>query len=109
MPRELQKPLNTNKQVPPKPVKVTIPEPDRQSKLQEILGEEYKDYTLYRDKQAQKEARRNIELKTQTLLETDFKPQVMEANEIWNKVYRAAYAQACKDLHFKESEFPSRY
>lgn len=87
------------------------PEKTDDSTLIKLLGDKktVDEFRRFKDKAKQREIRRDLEIETTRLLESDFR----EANEVaiegLNVVYRKAWTKACKNLKFPESEFPSKY
>jgi len=82
------------------------------NKLLEALGGDKKlleDFKRFQDKEQHRGIKRQLELKTQEILETSLQKDNEKAIETLNKVYRRAWTKACKDLEVDESEFPSRY
>ena len=67
------------------------------------------DFKRFQDKEKQREIKRELELKTQEILENELQKDNEKAIEILNRVYRKAWTLACKQLNQDEAEFPSRY
>lgn len=67
------------------------------------------DFRRFQDKGKQREIKRELELKTQEILENALQKENEKAIEGLNKVYRRAWTMACKELEQDEAEFPSRY
>ena len=81
-------------------------------KLLDALGGDdklLKDFRRFQDKEEQRKVKRNLELKTQDILESELQEENAMAIEELNKVYRKAWTMACKELEQDEAEFPSRY
>ena len=90
---------------------MTNQSPDDQ-KLLDALGGDNKllgDFRRFQDKEKQREVKRDLELKTQDILESELQEENAMAIEELNKVYRKAWTMACKELEQDEAEFPSRY
>lgn len=80
--------------------------------LLEALGgdkELLEGFRRFQNKEKQREIRKEIEIKTQEILDGELQEENDKAIEIWNKVYRKAWSIACEDLGMSEPEFPSRY
>ena len=80
--------------------------------LLEALGGDKKlleDFRRFQSKEKQRQIRKEIEIKTQEILDGELREENDKAIEIWNKVYRKAWALACEALGRSEEEFPSRY
>ena len=81
-------------------------------KLLDAFGGDTKlldDFRRFQDKGKQRQIKRELELKTQEILENELQKENEKAIEGLNKVYRRAWTRACKALGQDEAEFPSRY
>ena len=81
-------------------------------KLLEAFGGDTKlleDFRRFQNKEKQSESKRNLELRTQEILENELQAKNEKAVEGLNVVYREAWTMACKELEVDEAEFPSRY
>ena len=76
-----------------------------------LLGtqEAVNEFKRFRDKENQRKIRRDIEYQVEDILADQLKAENEKAIENINKVYRRAWALACKALGFDEAEFPSKY
>ena len=89
-----------------------VPDSNEDQKLLKALGGDQKlldEFKRFQNKEKQREIKRKLELRTQEILENDLQEENEKAIEILNKVYRKAWAMACKEIGVDESEFPSRY
>jgi len=85
---------------------------DKNKILLELLDGDKKaleDFHRFQDREEQRHVKRELELKTQDILESDLKKENEKAIEGLNVVYRKAWTKACKDRGVDEAEFPSRY
>lgn len=81
-------------------------------KLLDAFGGDKKllgDFRRFQDKEKQRQVKRELELKTQEILENELQAENNTAIEGLNIVYRKAWTIACKGLEQDEAEFPSRY
>ena len=88
------------------------PNQSEDKKLLDAFGGDKKlldDFRRFQDKEKQRQIKRELELKTQEILENELQKENEKAIEILNRVYRKAWTLACKELECDEAEFPSRY